>query len=86
MADKYSEGYRIAVKRIKTNSKTRVVKLDLSGLELTSLPPTIIKLKHLQYLDLGIDEGNTKRNYIEEFPKEILELEIYRNYILIIIK
>ena len=68
MADKHSEDYNEALERIEDNFRTKEPELKLIRLELTELPPEIVKLNHLEVLELD----GTK---IKELSKEILALK-----------
>jgi internalin A len=74
MADRHSEGYQEALRRIEVNYRTKAEDLDLKGLELTELPPEIGKLKHLAALNIGYDYGTDKGNNLKSLPKEITQL------------
>jgi len=55
------------VERIEEAAKNKTVELDLSGYELTSLPPEIVKLANLTQLGLC-------NNQLTSLPPEILKL------------
>ena len=68
MADKHSEGYQEALRRIEENFRTKDTALNLNGLNLTQIPPRISELSHLETLYLN----DTK---INKLPVELLELK-----------
>jgi hypothetical protein len=61
------QGYKEALNRIEKALESRDIKLTLSGLGLTYLPPEIAKLTTLQVLNLS-------SNQIGEIPQEIFQL------------
>lgn len=65
MAEKAPE--EIALERIETADPLTTIELDLSGINLSSLPKEICKLKKLQVLNLG-------KNYLSSLPIEICDL------------
>lgn len=60
----YNNSYRIALIRIEECRVAKYPKLDLSLIDLTSVPPDIRKLTHLQHLDL-------RGNKLANLPVEI---------------
>ena len=62
-----------AVRRIELASDEKLVKLDLSGLELEKLPPEIGKCTQLETLLLGWFSAG-KTNKLTKFPDAVLQL------------
>src|SRR5262245_53143336 len=59
------DGHAIALARIAEEAERRTGTLDLSGLGLTFLPPSLFSLYHLRSLDLGGQQfGDQKPNAV----------------------
>jgi hypothetical protein len=62
-----SAGVEEAIRRIENAIETGETSLDLAGLQLTELPPTLVNFTHLAYLQLG-------NNQLTELPDWLTDL------------
>ena len=62
-----NKNYQEARRRIREVAKTQAEELSLANLKLTTLPPELFRLAHLQSLRLS-------GNQLQEFPPEICRL------------
>lgn len=74
MADKHSEGYQEALRKIKSCYESKGRRLNLRGLNLIEIPPEIAELKYLSELQLGASDSRYNTNYLKTIPEEIFEL------------
>jgi len=74
MAYYHDAGYSEAKRKIDENFQSKHIKLNLGGLDLIEIPPTLSKLTHLKELKLGASQSRSRKNYLKEIPEFIFNL------------